>query len=138
MNLAKRFNDNLKLLNLHDTAALKLFITKIFEKYDHQDDVIIDLYKLVFPEWDSIKKLNNHPVCGQELWMYICDLFINFDKKYHPKCMAGGAWINFGFSSGYNLAPWEISLSNCSITYSEAQNVEHTDKRTSGQDTKVV
>lgn len=90
MNLSKRFNSNLKLLGITNTAKLKVFITKIFEQHDHQDQVIIDIYKLVLPEWDSIEKLNGHPVCGQELWQYICGLFISFDQEHHPTCMAGG------------------------------------------------
>jgi hypothetical protein len=94
-------------------------IKEIFLKHDHQDNVIIDIYKLILPGWDDIEKLNGHPICGKELWHFICELFINFDKTHHPQCMAGGAWINFGFSSDSQLDPWEINLSDCSITYKE-------------------
>jgi hypothetical protein len=100
-------------------TELQAHIKKIFLQHNHQDNVIIDLYKMILPEWDDIEKLNGHPVCGKELWLYICELFINFDKVHHPKCLAGGAWINFGFSSDSKLDPWEINLSDCSITYKE-------------------
>ena len=100
-------------------TELQSHIKDIFLKHDHQDSVIIHIYKMILPQWDDIEQLNGHPVCGKELWLYICELFIKFDKEHHPQTMAGGAWINFGFSSDSQLDPWEINLSNCSIIYKE-------------------
>jgi hypothetical protein len=116
----------------------KSYIKEIFLKHDHQDNVIIDLYKMILPRWDDIEKLNGHPVCGEKLWHYICELFINFDKIHHPRCLAGGAWINFGFSSDSQLAPWEINLSGYSIIYKETLHVEHTNGKSSEYNTKTV
>ncbi|GAB6194375.1 hypothetical protein [Desulfocastanea catecholica] len=98
---------------------LRRCIEKIFEEHTHQDEVIIDLYKMILPEWNDIEQLHGHPVCGRELWFYICELFIEFDKIHHPRCMAGGAWINYGFSVDAQLEPWAINLSNCLVTYKE-------------------
>jgi len=100
-------------------VKMKIAIKEIFARNDHQDNVIIDLYKMILPEWDDIEKLHGHPVCGENLWLFICELFISFDKEHHPRCLAGGAWINYGFSSDSHIDPWEINLSACSLTYKE-------------------
>ena len=138
MNLTKELKVNMKRLGINNTGALKAYIKEIFLKHDHQDNVIIDLYKMILPQWDDIEKLHGHPVCGKDLWLYICELFISFDKVHHPQCMAGGAWINFGFSSDSHLAPWEINLSNCRVTYRRPEHVEHTYRTTSERNTKTV
>ena len=98
---------------------LKSHIENIFEQHDHQDEVISSIYAMIFPQWNDIEQLHGHPVCGTDLWHYICELFIKFDKIHHPRCMAGGAWINYGFSVDAQLEPRGINLSSCFITYKE-------------------
>jgi hypothetical protein len=97
--------------------ALKALIKACFQDQDDQGNVIINLYKMVYPDWDRIKTIQGHPEIGNALWKFICREFIEFDQKYHPDCFAGGAWINQGFSVDKVLGPWEISLKNTTITY---------------------
>jgi len=97
---------------------LQLHLQKIFEDSDHQDSVIVKLYRMLFPDWDKIERVEGYPVIGKALWLYICNLFIEFDRQHHPGCLKGGAWINYGFSSTDDLTPWEISLANCTVIYS--------------------
>jgi hypothetical protein len=73
-------------------------INKCFENATHQQEVMIKLYKLAIPEWDNIKKLTGWPKISNDTWTYICKLFIEFDRKNHPDVMAGGCWMNSGFS----------------------------------------
>ena len=119
MHLTKELQDNLQQQGINRPEQLKSHIEKIFEQHSHQDEVIISIYAMIFPQWNDIEQLHGHPVCGEKLWRYICELFIKFDKIHHPRCMAGGAWINYGFSVDAQLEPWEINLSNCSIAYKE-------------------
>lgn len=92
-------------------------IDKVFERCEHQQDVLIELYKLVFPDWDFIEKIEDWPTCGKELWEYICKKFIRFDKTFHPDVFAGGAWMNNGFSWNENMDGWSINKHTCSVFY---------------------
>jgi hypothetical protein len=97
---------------------LQTHLQEIFENSDHQSSVIIKLYRILFPDWDNIERIEGFPIVGKALWIYICNLFIEFDRLHHPDNLKGGSWINYGFSSTDKLDPWEISLENCKIIYS--------------------
>lgn len=81
-----------------------------FENADDQQDVLVALYRLVFPDWDDIERLDGHPAVNDRTWTAICRLFIEFDQAHHPNVLAGGLWLNSGFSSGHKLGDWEVSL----------------------------
>jgi len=71
------------------------------EKNDqpHQADVLIKLYKLVFGKaWDAIEKVHGWPRCGKGIWEDCCRMFRDFDCRHHRGVMAGGLWLNNGFS----------------------------------------
>jgi len=106
---------NLGITNVWD---LQLHLQKIFEDSEHQNTVMAKLYKLVFPDWEKILRIEGFPEVGQALWDYICNLYIEFDRVHHPGCLKGGTWINQGFSSSDKLNPWEISIKGCKIFYS--------------------
>jgi hypothetical protein len=104
-------------LGISNMDGFKKRVRSIFKEQDNQADVLVEIYKLVFPEWDEISKVNGFPEAGHELWRFICREFIEFDRKYHPKVMAGGIWMNTGFCSSEHLDPWELSFENCSVEY---------------------
>lgn len=106
-----------KNIGIKDEKTLREYIEKIFEKHTRQDEVLIDLYKMVFPEWDNIKLVHGYPKAGSGLWKFICGCFQDFDSKYHPHVMHGGIWVNNGFSACRDMDPWGISFDNCSIEY---------------------
>lgn len=95
----------------------KVFKDGMNEKEPHQADVLIRIYKIAFPNWDNIKKINSWPRISKKTWMYIMSKFIAFDKKYHPKVMNGGIWLNNGFSNNENIKDWVVDTSNCNIEY---------------------
>src|SRR4030043_1537040 len=100
--------------------------SKIDERFKdkiHQYDVLISLYKLVIPEWDNIRKLTGWPSVNNYTWTYICQLFIEFDKKHHPDVLSGGCWMNSGFSIDNNLDNWEVlSIDLSKIIYNNTRN----------------
>ena len=102
-------------LGIKDEETLKKHIKTIFEKHEHQSDALIDIYKMVFPDWDRIEKIEGHPEAGKSLWSFIFKQFSEFDRKYHPKVYSGGIWFNTGFSSNTDLDPWMISFENCKV-----------------------
>lgn len=93
-------------------------LQEIFEQVDHQSSALIKIYQLLFPDWDRIERIEGHPEVGREMWKYICNLFIEFDRKHHPNVFHGGLWLNTGYSSSDRLGPWEISFDGCNVIYS--------------------
>ena len=94
-------------------------VDKCFDGKDHQGDVGLALYRLVFPDWDTIESITGWPKVGSELSQYIWLKFIAFDQKHHPEVLAGGMWMNSGFSSyGADHVPiWAVDESNCVVKY---------------------
>ena len=110
---------NWKRLGLTNRGELKSCIMAIFEKSDHQEQVLIGLYRMAFPDWDQISRIKGYPEVGNEMWLYVCRLFQKFDHDHHPHCMPGGAWMNTGFSVNHKLEGWEISFENCQVEYNK-------------------
>ena len=98
--------------------ALQHRLQEIFETAEHQERALIALYRMLIPDWDRLERLEGFPVVGQEMWQYICQLFIDFDQHHHPRVLNGGLWIHAGFSSSADLEPWEISFDQCRFIYS--------------------
>ena len=115
MTLENKCRRHWKCQGITNTQTLKAYIQSIFSKHDHQKNIMVDLYKLVLPDWEKIEKIEGYPEAGRELSIFISKQFMQFDRKHHPDCMAGGAWMNTGFSVNGNLDPWQISLRNCRV-----------------------
>jgi hypothetical protein len=112
---AIKCREHWKRQKLSSPETLKQRILEVFTHNTNQQDVIVDLYKLVLPDWDQIQSLKGHPEVGIELALFICRKFQDFDRQHHPNCMPGGIWLNFGFSVNRSLEPWGISFENCVV-----------------------
>ena len=98
-------------------------IAECFKNKDHQADVLLDLYKLVIPDWDNIAKLVSWPSCNDKIWQFICQKFIEFDKYHHRDCIAGGAWMNSGFGIDNTLPDWTVEpIASDKIIYKWMKN----------------
>jgi hypothetical protein len=88
-----------------------------FENQTHQGDVLIALYRLVFPDWDDIDQIEGWPSVNEKTWKAIARMSMDFDKVHHPNVMAGGCWMNSGFSTmhGAKLRDWEVSLQGIEV-----------------------
>jgi hypothetical protein len=121
MTLKLKCEQHWKEIGITNEKTLRTYIEKIFDKHseeqNHQDQVLVDIYKMVLPEWDDIKLVHGYPKVGSGLWKFICGCFQDFDSKYHPHVMHGGIWVNTGFSADRELGPWEICFDNCSVEY---------------------
>ena len=114
-----RYESNWRKFGITTGEELKSHIKDIFDKHDHQQQVLIGLYQMVFPDWYRIVKIHGYPTAGEDLWQYICRQFQEFDRTHHPDCMPGGIWMNTGFSVNHHLEGWEISFENCLVEYNE-------------------
>lgn len=122
MTLKEKCTFHWRMLGISNTECLKKSITAVFDRCDHQQTVLIELYKLLFPGWDCITKIEGYPDAGCDLWRFICRLFQEFDRKHHSGCMPGGLWMNAGFSMDSELQPWEVSFKNCHLKYREPKH----------------
>ena len=97
-------------------------VDRCFDEAKHQRDYLENLYRLVFPEWDSIESIDGWPTSGKELAAYCCKKAVRFDAEHH-KCLAGGLWMNNGFSVYGNdsLELWEVDRSKCKVTFKQEE-----------------
>jgi hypothetical protein len=93
--------------------ALKKQLEAIFKNAQHQEEALIEIYKLFIPDWDRVVRVHQWPSCGLEMWQFICRQFQEFDRQHHPEVIPGGAWLNSGFSHGEKLKDWEVDLTTC-------------------------
>ena len=94
-------------------------IDDCFEGKTHQSEVMLDIYKLVFPDWDKIAKLEGWPKIGTVGGKYIAQKFMDFDREHHRGVLRGGLWLNNGFSTFENegLGDFEVSIDKVHIMY---------------------
>jgi hypothetical protein len=116
--IEKKCQKHLTAQGITSKEKLQRRLQEIFEKAEHQERALIELYRMVIPNWDRLERLEGFPVVGQEMWKYICQLFIDLDQRLHPEIFKGGLWMNAGFSSSGDLGPWEISMDRCRFIYS--------------------
>jgi hypothetical protein len=93
-----------------------------FENQTDQGAVLLAIYRLVFPAWDDIEQIEGWPSVNDTTWKAIARLFMNFDAWHHPGVLAGGCWMNSGFSTmhGAKLRDWEVSLQGVKIRLKQA------------------
>jgi hypothetical protein len=66
---------------------------------------VLRIYKHVIPEYDIVKKLDGYPKFSKNFNKKMFDFITNYDKirnaslPYDKQYMAGGIWLNNGFSS---------------------------------------
>lgn len=89
------------------------------EKKPHQAVPFFRIWRMVFPDWDRIDHIDGWPSINEKAWKYISGCFVRFDKAYHPDVVAGGLWMNNGFSSNDDLEDWYVDKSTCTVHYKE-------------------
>lgn len=112
------------LYGMHETIledeVASTFITKeqvdeIF-KTARDQNYIVELYKLVIPEWDSVVAVNGYPKVNKTTALYLIEKAIAHDKKYTPQVMAGANWgLNLGWSEDDSLEDWEVSMDGVAL-----------------------
>lgn len=105
-------------------------VRKIFANNNDQWEVLISLYKLIFPFWHQIKELKGYPSINTQTWEDISELSISFDRIHHPHVIAGGNWMNRGFSIDNDLPDWTASIQSCTVTIEPKVILEHEENQT--------
>lgn len=100
-------------------------VDRCFEGQSHQADVMVALYKLVYPNWDEIASVDGYPSMSKDISKHSWARFIAFDKEHHPKVMAAGLWMNSGFSTDQSLPPRTVMP--CPVTMKGEQTEDETE-----------
>jgi len=109
------------------TRKVKIFekeIDQIFEKESEKENpnsqnCLLILYKKAIPDWDNVKHVEGFPNISSKTANFMCEKFIQFDKKFAPpNVMPGGIWINNGFSTmNPDVPDWEIWVDESILRY---------------------
>lgn len=90
---------------------------------DHQQEAFLNLYKMVFPDWDTIEQIDGWPTTNKKTAETIMSWFIKYDKEHHPKVLAGGLWMNSGWGTEYDVELDDfVVLVSCEVIYKEDDN----------------
>jgi len=92
-------------------------IDECFKNKTHQSDCVVAVYKMAFPNWDQITKIEGWPSVGRGISEYLFRKSMEFDRKHHPDVFAGGLWMNNGWSTEEKLGRWEIDMSTAKAKY---------------------
>lgn len=97
----------------------KKAVEQLFEDNNHQVDVLIGIYKMIFPQWGHIASVEGWPRINRSTWLAISRLFMWFDQKYHSNVVSGGLWLNHGFSCQGEpvLADWYVDVGAVTIKW---------------------
>jgi len=102
-------------------------LESLFENETHHADILIKVFKMVFPDWDNIKSVGGFPRISQKTNKWFFDKFIKFDKVHHPKVLNGGLWMNNGFGTLYDekgypadIPDFVVDTSECKVVYNDA------------------
>lgn len=92
-------------------------IDTIFEIANEQGDYCLGLYSYVISNWNAVVNVEGYPKISPETGEYIFSKAIAYDKEHHPNVLAGGLWLNYGFSLDKNVEPWTVQYDEDIIEY---------------------
>jgi len=65
------------------------------EQATTQEEYLVAIYRLVFPDWDAIVSVDVYPACNTNTWEAICRLAMDADKRrLGLNVVLGGAWLS--------------------------------------------
>ena len=82
--------------------------------------IILALHKILFPEWDNLESVDGYVRCSRRCAETILSMCIAFDRVNAPDVMAGGSWLNYGFSIDESIQDecrdeWTVVLPNVTV-----------------------
>lgn len=97
------------------------FDRQAFDDYlltiDNQYNAMMYLYHLVFDDMSKIHKIKDYPAISENTSDYIFRKMIEFDRIHHKNVLAGGLWMNSGFSVDNTLPDDLIYYDMSKIVY---------------------
>lgn len=91
-------------------------VEKLFREAKSQEEYLVGLFKMVFPNWYDIKQIGQWPVCNEKTWKWICQLCMDADERLKLDVMKGGAWLDKGFSTA-TLPDYAVEYDESKLPY---------------------
>jgi hypothetical protein len=92
-------------------------VEDLFRTAPDESTALLGLFRMVYPNFDDIEKVDGYPVCNKETSNKICRHFIeltrtlNYHRPFDRQLQVGGYWLNYGFSVlnvPENLPDWWV------------------------------
>ena len=115
MKLKTKYKKHWENMGITDSEKLKEYITVIFMRHTNNHDVLIELNRMLFPDWAIIKRVNGFPLTGESLWKFIDSKFKEFDKRDYGGLIS--YWGRAGWNIDYEIDPWDVCFRECSLTF---------------------
>ena len=93
---------------------------RIAQIFVHSEDTLeaaLELYKVAFPDWDSIESISGWPKVSERTNKYLFRKFIALDEENLVNHIRGGLWLNKGFGTDYDLPDWVIDFEGVKVEY---------------------
>lgn len=102
---------------LESVSLTREMIDEVFANSKDQFEVLISFYRLAIKDWDKVEKMNDHPLVSDRTNHYIMVKAIEFDHEHHPDVLAGGFWMNRGFSIDACVDDWTVQPCSYTVKY---------------------
>ena len=107
-------------MNPHEHTSVHLDKNTVelnFRTAPDETEALLGLFRLVYPNFDDIERVDGYPSCNKATGEKLCRHFIeltkrkNLERAINKQLMPGGYWINYGFSTletPENLPDWWV------------------------------
>jgi len=96
-------------------------VRALFRTSENQSDIVLALYKMVYPDWDDIKSIEGYPTINPKTNEEIFGMFRIFDRNHCPdqSILRGALWFNKGFSTlkGSDVPEWTVDPTTAQVNY---------------------
>lgn len=108
-----------------DKEAVKQAILKA----ESETAALEAVYRMVYPNFDQIDKVDGHPACNDYTWKAICMHFVDLTNRLNKardivrnQVLPGGPWMNFGFAGGSDLGDWYVMPAPVTLRQEQEQH----------------
>ena len=90
-------------------------IKEVARKTTNPNELLVEIYGIVFPDFERIEKIEGWPSISRKCWVEICEMFIHLDRT--TSVTPAFVWMNSGFSAVESLEDTEVDLSSCTVYF---------------------
>jgi len=102
---------------MYRIALPKTEIDAIFANAQNQSYYVMGLYNAAIDNFNQVEFVDFACSVNRVTSDYIWQKAIEFDKQHHPDVVAGGAWMNRGFSIDKDIGDWVVDVDERKITW---------------------
>ena len=102
---------------MKNVKLTKQVINNIFETCKDPATATSRLYNAVIPKYNKVSKVGHYPIASKSTALYIYNKFIELEDAHPSGCLAGGLWMNLGFSIDNNVKDFIVKVDINKVIY---------------------